>query len=95
MDESLSIEPFEEEKQIDSYKVKHQYQSHNDLKYSVQSKNQSKNSESQSQTKFRCLIANDDPSQLYILKFLFTQSGFEVTTAINGFEAYQKVIKSI
>ena len=31
--------------------------------------------------KFRCLIANDDPMQLYVIKMIFIQNNFHVTTA--------------
>lgn len=39
----------------------------------------------------RCLIANDDPMQLYVLKTLFEQLNFEVITALNGAQAYEQV----
>ena len=39
------------------------------------------------------LIANDEPFQLNILEYVFAQTGFEVSTAINGLEAF-KLIKS-
>ena len=35
----------------------------------------------------RCLIANDDPMQLHVLKTLFELLNFEVVTAINGAQA--------
>ena len=34
--------------------------------------------------KQKCLIVNDDPSQLYFLQILFELESFEVITAQNG-----------
>ena len=45
--------------------------------------------------KFKCLVANDEPTQLLIIAFIFRQCGFEVITAQNGYEAYHKVLVSI
>ena len=39
----------------------------------------------------RCLIANDEEMQLEILKYMFEKAGMEVTTAINGFQAFEMV----
>ena len=39
----------------------------------------------------RCLIANDDPMQLHVLKTLFEMLNFEVITALNGAQAYELV----
>lgn len=38
-----------------------------------------------------CLIANDDHSQLFYLKLICENIGFKVSTAQNGFEAYEIV----
>lgn len=42
----------------------------------------------------RCLIANDDVVCLIVLEALFEKYGFEVTTAINGHLAYEKVLNA-
>ena len=39
----------------------------------------------------RCLIANDEEIQLEILKYMFEKAGMEVTTAINGYQAFEIV----
>lgn len=36
---------------------------------------------SETEQKFRCLIANDDQSQLFIKKYMFLQNNFDVTCA--------------
>ena len=59
---------------------------------------QSKNDailEDSEETFGNCLIANDDPSQLYCLKLICENLGFKVTTACNGHEAYEIVLKQI
>ena len=43
--------------------------------------------------KLRVLIANDELFQLSILEALFGKSGFDVTTAINGQEAYEHCLR--
>ena len=43
----------------------------------------------------RCLIANDDPSQLFCLKIICEQMGFRVSPALNGYEAYEIVKKEM
>ena len=43
----------------------------------------------------KVLIANDEAMQLYILQVLFLKHDFEVTTAINGHEAYEIVSQSL
>ena len=47
--------------------------------------------EDSEETYMNCLIANDDPSQLYCLKLICENLGFKVTTALNGYEAYEIV----
>ena len=42
----------------------------------------------------RCLIANDEWIQLEILKYMFEKSEMQVTTAINGYEAFEILNKS-
>lgn len=44
-------------------------------------------------SKFKVFIANDDEAQLFIQKILFEQVNFEVETAKNGFDIFQKVQK--
>ena len=44
-------------------------------------------------SKFKVFIANDDEAWFYIQKILFEQVNFEVETAKNGFEIFQKVQK--
>ena len=39
----------------------------------------------------KCLIANDDPTQLLCLRLVSENAGLKVTTAVNGFEAFQIV----
>jgi YesN/AraC family two-component response regulator len=41
--------------------------------------------------KRRVLIANDEQMQLFVLKVLFNKADFEITTAINGYEAFELV----
>jgi CheY-like chemotaxis protein len=36
-------------------------------------------------------VANDEPVQLCMLQHFFTKYGFDVETAVNGQEAYEKV----
>ena len=45
--------------------------------------------------KFKVLIANDEPMQLFVLQVIFTKHDFEITTAINGHEAYEIVANSL
>lgn len=40
--------------------------------------------DAEEEIKYRVLIANDDPSQLFFLKLIFELEKFEVTTAQNG-----------
>ena len=47
--------------------------------------------EAEDETKYKCLIVNDDPSQLFFLKLIFELEKFEVTTAQNGQEAFDIV----
>ena len=42
----------------------------------------------------RCLIANDELIQLDILKYMFEKSEMQVTTAINGHQAFEILNKS-
>jgi CheY-like chemotaxis protein len=48
-----------------------------------------------SNKKYKVLLANDEQMQLYILNMLFYKNDFEVTTAINGHEAYEYVVNSL
>ena len=43
----------------------------------------------------RCLIANDECMQLLCLSEVFKHNGFEVTTAINGHEAFTIIQNSL
>ena len=43
---------------------------------------------------FKVIIANDDQAQLYIQQILFEQLDFEVETAKNGYDVFQKVQKN-
>ena len=43
---------------------------------------------------FKCLIANDEAMQLEILAMMFRMAGMEVTTAINGHQAFEFLSKS-
>jgi len=43
------------------------------------------------QNQFRVLIVNDEEMQLTVLKMLFTRQKFNVSTAKNGFEAFEMV----
>lgn len=43
----------------------------------------------QDSPKLRVLIANDEEIQLEILKYMFEKVGMEVTTAINGHQAFE------
>mmetsp|Transcript_34459 Transcript_34459/g.52735 ORF Transcript_34459/g.52735 Transcript_34459/m.52735 type:complete len:236 (+) Transcript_34459:2942-3649(+) len=52
-------------------------------------------SQDQEQDWKHVLIANDDELQLFVLTTIFERSGFVVTTAKNGFEAFSKVKQSI
>ena len=45
--------------------------------------------------KWKVLIANDEQMQLYVLKVIFTKHEFDITTAINGHEAFEIVSKSL
>jgi CheY-like chemotaxis protein len=42
-----------------------------------------------------CLIANDEPLQLMILRSLMEQCGFCIKTAQNGYEAFQAVQETL
>ena len=44
---------------------------------------------------FKCLLVNDEKSQLYMIEFLFKQLGFEVSIAENGKQAIEMVLFSI
>jgi len=39
--------------------------------------------------KYKVLVANDDRSQLYMMSVILKLYNFEVTTAINGYEAFE------
>ena len=45
--------------------------------------------------KYKCLVANDDPLSLSVLKTMFTKMKFKCSTARNGQEAYEKVKKKM
>ena len=45
--------------------------------------------------KLKVLIANDEQMQLFILTMLFKRHEFDITTAINGYEANEYVMKSV
>jgi CheY-like chemotaxis protein len=47
------------------------------------------------QDPWRILIANDEPMQLYILQILFGKYNCAITSAINGYEAFEHVQKSL
>ena len=40
--------------------------------------------------KLRCLVANDDDCQLYMMDVILKMNNFEVVKAQNGFEAFEK-----
>jgi PleD family two-component response regulator len=42
-----------------------------------------------SKRKLRCLVANDDSCQLYMMEIILKLNNFEVVTAQNGYEAFE------
>ena len=44
---------------------------------------------------FKCLVENDEKSQLFMIEYIFKQHGFEVSVAENGKQAIEKVFLSI
>ena len=44
---------------------------------------------------FKCLVVNDEKSQLLMIEYMFKQHGFEVSLAENGKQAYEMVLLSI
>ena len=48
---------------------------------SIQDELQDIDMDDEEQFQYRCLIANDDPSQLYFLRLLFELENFDVSTA--------------
>lgn len=48
----------------------------------------------ESTKQYKVIIANDDPAQLYIQQILFEELDFQVETAKNGYDVFQKVQKN-
>ena len=42
-------------------------------------------------SQLKCLLVNDDPMQLFIMTTVFRCHGYHVTTAQNGFEAFEMI----
>jgi PleD family two-component response regulator len=45
--------------------------------------------------KLRCLVANDDECQLYMMEVILNLNNFEVVKAQNGFEAFEKAAQAM
>lgn len=43
---------------------------------------------------FKCLVANDDPCQLFMKETMLKLCGCDVVTSRNGFEAYHNAMKA-
>ena len=77
----------DEIKQIDVEEI-----NRDSLEQIVQKKSQTSD---QLMPKFKCLIANDEPMQLYVINSMFQRHDISTNVAQNGFEAYNMVLKSM
>ena len=62
---------------------------------SNQSQSQSLQHASKADRKLRCLVANDDECQLYMMEVILKMNNFEVVKAQNGFEAFEKAAQAM
>ena len=62
---------------------------------SSMSKSQSQHRVNKADRKLRCLVANDDECQLYMMEVILKMNNFEVVKAQNGFEAFEKAAEAM